>query len=160
KGLRPALCVPGPSRPKTQPFQGWNEPPPRTQGNFPRRGTTLGFVTESRWDSSSGRASHVDCAFRRLMNRPLALFPLFLAATPASALIQSSTGNQPVPDPGWPEGARAVANLPSRAGWWEGPPFGGGEWHFIYRGDGAAFEQALTNFAAIKAPMPEVVLHN
>jgi hypothetical protein len=46
-----------------------------------------------------------------------------------------------------------VANLKSRVGWWEGPPFGGGEWHFLYRGDQAAFEATLAAFAAIRAPV-------
>ena len=43
------------------------------------------------------------------------------------ALIMTGKG-EPVTDAGWPAGALAVANLKSRLGWWEGPPFGGGEW--------------------------------
>ena len=59
---------------------------------------------------------------------------LLMLASPVEALILTGTGNQPVHDPGWPVGAVEVANLPSRIGWWEGPPFGGGEWHFEYPG--------------------------
>jgi hypothetical protein len=78
----------------------------------------------------------------------------------SSALIMSSTGNNPVSDPGWPGGALALVNLQSRVGWWEGPPFGGGEWQFLYRGDAKALSEALTNFAVIRAPALELVIHN
>jgi len=45
-------------------------------------------------------------------------------------------------------------------GWWEGPPFGGGQWNFLYRGDTETFTQALANFAAIRAPALDLVLHD
>ena len=85
---------------------------------------------------------------------------LTTVALPASALIMTGEGNTPVSDAGWPEGALALANLKTRAGWWEGPPFGGGEWHFLYRGDNTAFGQALTNFAAIRTRILELVIHD
>ena len=50
----------------------------------------------------------------------------WLLPSAAFALIMTGTGNEPVSDAGWPAGALAVANLKSRVGWWEGPPFGGG----------------------------------
>ena len=78
----------------------------------------------------------------------------------ASALIMVGRGNDPVSDAGWPEGALTVANLKSRVGYWEGPPFGGGEWQFLYRGDTEALVQALTNFAAIRAPKLDLFLHD
>jgi 5-hydroxyisourate hydrolase-like protein (transthyretin family) len=69
-------------------------------------------------------------------------------------------GTAPVNDSGWPTGALAVANLKSRVGYWEGPPFGGGQWCFLYRGDTAALEEAIKNFAGIRAPAPcQIVLH-
>ena len=82
----------------------------------------------------------------------LQAFALWLLPMSASALIVSGSGSRPVRDAGWPEGALAVANLQSRLGWFEGPPFGGGEWHFFYSGDTAAFIAALDAFAAIRAP--------
>jgi len=85
---------------------------------------------------------------------------VLLVSLPASALIMTGSGNQPVHDAGWPEGALAVANLESRVGWWEGPPFGGGDWHFLYRGDTSAFQEALAAFAAIRAPALELVVHD
>ena len=81
-------------------------------------------------------------------------------ASSASAIIIGGRSNSPVRDAGWPEGALAVANLESRVGYWEGPPFGGGLWQFLYRGDTAAFARALTNFAAIRAPTLDLVIHD
>lgn len=78
----------------------------------------------------------------------------------ATALIMSSEGSQPVQDFGWPKGTLEEANLKTRIGYWEGPPFGGGEYHFLYRGDNEAFHSALTNFAAIQAPALELVIHD
>jgi hypothetical protein len=85
---------------------------------------------------------------------------LWLVPGTVSALILSSRGNAPVRDAGWPEGALAVANLESRLGWFEGPPFGGGEWHFFYKGDTAAFKEALEAFAAIRAPALDLVIQD
>jgi hypothetical protein len=76
----------------------------------------------------------------------------------AKALILSGTG--PANDAGWPKGAATVANLKSSVGWWEGPPFGGGEWHVLFRSNTEAFVQALTNFAAIRAPALDLVIHD
>src|SRR4051812_38318243 len=84
---------------------------------------------------------------------------VWFSSLTASALILSGTGNDPVHDAGWPGGALAVANSKSRVGWWEGPPFGGGEWQFLYRGDTEAFSQALAKFGAIRAPALELVIH-
>jgi len=83
-----------------------------------------------------------------------------LAPLPASGLILSSRGNHPVPDAGWPEGALAMANFESRIGWWEGPPFGGGESHFLFCGNTEGFKDALAVFAAIRAPALDLVIHD
>lgn len=85
---------------------------------------------------------------------------MVFAPDDARALIEVGHGNEPVRDAGWAEGALAVANLPSRIGWWVGPPLGGGEWHFLYAGDTAAFNLALTAFAAIQGPALELVVHD
>jgi hypothetical protein len=82
------------------------------------------------------------------------------ATLSARGLIMVGTGNKPVTDPGWPSGAIEVANLPQRIGWWEGPPFGGGEWHFEFIGDTRSFEQTLEAFAKIKAPALDLFLHD
>ena len=94
--------------------------------------------------------------------RALQLVVCFAWLLPATgvALIMTGTGNEPVSDAGWPAGALAVANLKSRVGWWEGPPFGGGNWNFQYRGDTAAFAGALAAFGAIRAPVLELVIHD
>jgi len=85
---------------------------------------------------------------------PAASHGLILGSAPTE-------GNKPVADRGWPLGCLAMANLPTRIAWWEGPPFGGGESHFLYRGATTAeFNEALRTFASIRAPKREVVLHD
>jgi len=85
---------------------------------------------------------------------------LVLSSAQTDALIRTGPGNKPVSDPGWLAGAVTVANLPARLGWWEGPPFGGGEWHFEFRGDTALFQEALDTFGQIKAPALELFVHD
>jgi hypothetical protein len=83
------------------------------------------------------------------------------ATRECSALITGGFGNDPVQDQGWPAGSLDVANLESRVGWWEGPPFGGGMYVFLYRDkDTAAVNQALVKFSQIKSSKLEVVLHD
>lgn len=77
----------------------------------------------------------------------------------ADANILTGQGNQPVSDPGWPGSALAVANLTNRVGWAEGPPLGGGQWTFFYRGNQTDLQKALEAFTAIKTDRLEVVLH-
>ncbi|NQT82545.1 carboxypeptidase regulatory-like domain-containing protein [bacterium] len=78
---------------------------------------------------------------------------LWLMSTSLLALIMVSSGNRPVENMGWPLGCEKVANLPSRLGYWEGPPFGGGEYHFLYRcKDTGEFNEALKTFAVIRVP--------
>ncbi len=59
-----------------------------------------------------------------------------------------------------PEGSIAVAQLQSSIGWWEGPPFGGGENHILYRGDNDAFAEALAKFSAIHATNLDLTIRN
>ena len=98
------------------------------------------------------------------MKISLRLFHIFTCAMllqPGAtfALIMTGKG-EPVTDAGWPAGALAVANLKSRLSWWEGPPFGGGEWQFLYRGDDAAFTETLAAFAAIRTPALDLFIHD
>jgi hypothetical protein len=89
--------------------------------------------------------------------------PVLLFSQSSFALITGSHGNRPVPDHdhGWRAGTLDVANLTERLGYWEGPPFGGGEFHFLYRcADTDQFNKALKLFAAIDAPKLEFVVHN
>src|SRR5690242_17725268 len=65
----------------------------------------------------------------RPMKPLLALLCLLLIA-PAHALILVQKGNAPTQDHDWPAGSLALANLKQRAGYWEGPPFGGGRYVF------------------------------
>ena len=71
----------------------------------------------------------------------------------AHALILVSNGNQPIQNRGWPVGSVAVANHPSRLGYREGPPFGGGEYYFAYNcKDTSDFNTALQKFGLIRVP--------
>jgi protocatechuate 3,4-dioxygenase beta subunit len=88
------------------------------------------------------------------------LLVVALSSAQTYALIRTGMGNKPVSDPGWPAGSVTVANLPVRIGWWEGPPFGGGEWHFEFRGGTAAFQEALDAFGKISAPALELFIHD
>jgi Carboxypeptidase regulatory-like domain len=90
----------------------------------------------------------------------LILLLIGITITPARALIEVGYGNSPVRDDNWPAGSVDVANLPTRCAWWEGPPYGGGQSNFLYRGDAAAFQQVIDTFAKIKAPALELRIHD
>src|SRR3954471_7446904 len=87
------------------------------------------------------------------------LSSLLTFAAPALALITVGKGNDPVKDNNWPAGALDVANLKTRVAWMEGPPFGGGQHTFLYKGDTTVFQAALDAFAKIKAPALELYVH-
>ena len=99
---------------------------------------------------------------RRIVTRALAASVAVACLCPtAHALILVMDGNRPAGNAGWPTGCEMVGDLPSRLGYWVGPPFGGGEYHFSYRcDDTAAFNEALELFAAIRAPALELVVHD
>lgn len=78
----------------------------------------------------------------------------------AWALITGGEGNEPINDPGWPKGAAAAFNSETRVAWWEGPPFGGGQWHAECKGDAAALSLVLDDFSKIDAPKKRIVLHD
>ena len=90
------------------------------------------------------------------------LIALLALAIPreAPALITGGEGNQPVADPGWPGGAAAIFNHQGRIAWWEGPPFGGGQWHAEGRGDARALTFVLADFAKVDARTRRVVVHD
>jgi hypothetical protein len=95
----------------------------------------------------------------------LTILPLLVAllllviVAPLQALIMVG-GKEPVRDNNWPAGSLEVANLKTRVGWWEGPPFGGGQYNFLYRGETNAFQEALDLFAKIKAPKLVLVVQD
>src|ERR1700738_762726 len=75
------------------------------------------------------------------------------------ALIEGGGGANLVADPGWPTGAAAIFNVPSRIAFWVGPPFGGGQWHAEYRGDPKALSAVLADFAKLDVKSKRIVLH-
>ena len=78
----------------------------------------------------------------------------------AFAMITGGEGNKPITDPGWPKGGAAIFNYPGRIAWWVGPPFGGGQWHAECRGDAAALNAVLANFARLDVKSKRVVVHD
>src|SRR6266568_6300967 len=104
---------------------------------------------------------------RQRRQRRLAAATIGLAAAIAAfpfqtavALITGGEGNKPLTDPGWPKGAAALFNTPARIAWWEGPPFGGGQWHAECRGDAKAFNAILADFAKLDVKSKRIVLHD
>jgi hypothetical protein len=90
-----------------------------------------------------------------------ALLIAALAATqPAWALITGGTGNEPLQDPGWPAGAVWIVNHPGRISWWEGPPFGGGQWHAECRGDAKDLNIVLADFAKLDANNKRIIVRD
>jgi len=88
---------------------------------------------------------------------------LSIAAIPsreAFALITGGEGNKPIADPGWPKGAAAIFNATARIAWWEGPPFGGGQWHAECRGDAQAFNGVLADFAKLDVKSKKLIVHD
>jgi Carboxypeptidase regulatory-like domain len=78
----------------------------------------------------------------------------------AAAMLTGGEGNKPIPDPGWPRGAAVIFNHPGRIAWWEGPPFGGGQWHSECRGDAGALSEILTSFSNLDSKTKRVVVHD
>ena len=72
-------------------------------------------------------------------------------------MITGGEGNAPINDPGWPKGAAAIFNTQSRIAWWEGPPFGGGQWHSECRGDAKALNDVLASFAKLDQKNKRVI---
>jgi hypothetical protein len=83
-----------------------------------------------------------------------------VAPPEAFALITGGEGNKPITDPGWPTGAAAIFDYAGRIAWWEGPPFGGGQWHAECRGDAKALNAVLADFARMDAKVKRVVVHD
>jgi hypothetical protein len=81
-------------------------------------------------------------------------------AQPVFGVIYGGEGNAPLADPGLPEGAIAILNNPARVAWWEGPPFGGGQWHGEYRGEASALNAILAEFAKLNVDRKRVIVHD
>src|ERR687898_2486024 len=96
------------------------------------------------------------CALSRGIFRSALFASVVLITRGVQALITGGYGNDPIPDHDWPEGTLAIANHKSRLGWWEGPPFGGGKYTFLYRGDAKAFNEMLVLLAKINCPRVEL----
>ena len=108
----------------------------------------------NRWAAGCGRGSRWATL--------LATLCVSLLAEPGAAwaLITGGTGNTPLARRDWPDGAAAVFDVPSRVAYWEGPPFGGGQWHAECRGDAAALNKVLADFAKLSVKNRRIVVHD
>ncbi len=100
---------------------------------------------------------------RRGLSPGTMLLALAMTVVPpqrAAALITGGEGNKPIADPGWPKGAAAIFNNKGRIAWWEGPPFGGGQWHAECRGDAKALGAVLADFAGLDMKTKRIVVHD
>ena len=95
--------------------------------------------------------------------RLLCLAVSVLAARPdhsCRADIGGASGDKPVSNQNWPAGADAVFNVTARVAYWEGPPFGGGQYHVECRGDARQLSEVLAAFDRVKAKTKRVVVHD
>src|SRR4051812_18609840 len=90
----------------------------------------------------------------------LAAAGIAVVAHSAFGLITGGEGNEPIHDPGFPAGAAILFNQPTRVAYWEGPPFGGGQYHAEFRGDAQSFNTALTYFAKVDAKVKRLVVRD
>jgi hypothetical protein len=100
---------------------------------------------------------------RRALAAASTLLVLALVSVPARracALIRGGEGNAPVGDPGWPRGAAVIFNNAARVAWWEGPPFGGGQWVAEFRGDARTLSAVLAEFAKLDVKNKRVTVHD
>ncbi|MFO0959278.1 MAG: carboxypeptidase-like regulatory domain-containing protein [Isosphaeraceae bacterium] len=90
-----------------------------------------------------------------------ATFVVALLSMPAGALvmIRGGEGNEPLRDPGWPAGTAALFNHRARVAWWEGPPFGGGEWHSECRGDAKDLQALIEELGRLKLKNTQIIVH-
>lgn len=78
----------------------------------------------------------------------------------ATALITGGKGKEPIADPGWPKGAAEIFNCRSRIAWWEGPPFGGGQYYAECRSDTKTFNAILSKFAKLNVKTKRLIIHD
>ena len=90
----------------------------------------------------------------------VSLLTTLLFAPSVFALITGGEGNQPIRDPGWPDGAAEIFNHEARVAYWEGPPFGGGQYHAECRGDAEAFNEVLAKFAKLEVKNKRLIVND
>ncbi len=100
--------------------------------------------------------------FHDLFRKPSLLVALVLGALTfcpqANALITGGEGNTPLRDPGWTKGGAEIFNHPTRIAWWEGPPFGGGQYTSEHRGTTEQFNKVLTQFAKMETKTKRLIV--
>lgn len=85
---------------------------------------------------------------------------VLLPCRTALAAITGGEGNEPLTVRGWPEGTTEIFNRRSRIAWWQGPPYGGGQWQAEYRSDTDTLNAALRDFAELDVKNKRIVIHD
>jgi hypothetical protein len=106
---------------------------------------------------NSTRANPKEMIMRTRYLTPLHLVVVFVFASPAFAVVTGGK-DAPIKDRGFPNGSLPLANLKTRIAWWEGPPFGGGQYHFEYSGRTADLQRAIDLFAKVDSKRKQVVV--
>ena len=106
-------------------------------------------------------ARQEDYQRRRKMHRA-AIVLLVLALTAgicpkAFAVVEVSTGNTPVGDPGWPKGAAVIVNNPARIELSVGP--GPEQYTARFYGDANVFNEVLADLAKVDVKTKRLVVH-
>lgn len=93
---------------------------------------------------------------------PLLIVTVAILLCPADtfALITGGEGNDPITLHGCPEGTAAMFNHRGRVAWWEGPPFGGGQYHAECRSDAKAFNEVLSDFSKVESKIKRLIVHD
>ncbi len=129
---------------------------PRVQNLGPKERSIL----RGDWSCQWGSSTRTGARQARAVTHMLAFLVAGLLVGEAAAMLTGGEGNKPIPDPGWPRGAAVIFNHPGRIAWWEGPPFGGGQWHSECRGDAGALSGILTGFSNLDSKTKRVVVHD
>ncbi len=87
----------------------------------------------------------------------IAMAVALLLATPSHALITGGK-DEDVQVSNLPQGAIELANSDSRIAWWEGPPFGGGQYHFEYVGETPELQKSVDLFAKVDSKRKQIVI--
>ena len=86
-------------------------------------------------------------------------FLLFLPSS-ALALIEGARATRRSTTRAGQKGRRRSSITRARIAWWEGPPFGGGQWHAEFRGEAKTLNAMLEGLAKLDVKTKRIVVHD
>lgn len=100
-------------------------------------------------------------AGRAVVGPLLAVYLGLTVLTPSvRADIAGGTGNRPIKNEHWPAGAADIFNFEGRIAWFEGPPYGGGQYCAECRGDAKQLNEILAAFDRMDSKNKRVVVRD